>query len=249
MLACVSWYTHIAMEGSSESGWERSASSRGLNRNPRILRANRGRLYSGNTSHDSELMSVRKGSERPPSHYRAEISGGGDAAVLAVECNDVSLRQWLDNPERIVDPLECLHIFSQIVDVVNLSHLQGIVVHNVRPSCFIMSSYNRVSFIESASCSDSGSDSPEYGATDSHPRRNPRINSETSCLQSSPGHALEATGNERTADKNQSFPMKQILQMESNWYTTPEEASGSPTSCASDIYQLGVLLFEVSLFG
>ncbi|KAL8510237.1 hypothetical protein ACS0TY_017158 [Phlomoides rotata] len=217
------------MEGSSESGWERSDNSQFPGRNPRILR-----FSSDNTSHDSGLMSVRKGRERP---YRTQPPA--DAA----ECNDVSLRQWLDNPERSVEPLECLHIFSQIVDVVNVAHLQGIVVHNVRPSCFIMSSYNRVSFIESASCSDSGSDSPEYGATDSHSRRNPaasQINSETSCLQSGSGHAPEAAG-----DKNQSFPMKQILQMESNWYTTPEEASGGSASCASDIYQLGVLLFEL----
>lgn len=305
MLVCVSWdsckYTNrwIVMEGSSESGWERSDSSRGLNssflnRNPRILRASTVRFSGDNTSHDSGYMSVRKGRERTPwphvNNHRTQVAGtedGGTAGgpvVRTVECNDVSLRQWLDNSERTVDALECLHIFSQIVDVVNLAHSQGIVVHNVRPSCFIMSSYNRVSFIESASCSDSGSDSQEYGSNsqtadfkgsssplptdsrshqhsrnqlgmqDSRPARNPanaasQINSETSCLQSSSGqavHASEATGNERAGDKKQSFPMKQILLMESNWYSTPEEVSGGPTSCASDIYQLGVLLFEVS---
>ncbi|KAL0285000.1 UNVERIFIED_CONTAM: protein SPA1-RELATED 3 [Sesamum angustifolium] len=144
-----------------------------------------------------------------------------------------------------------------------------------------MSSFNRVSFIESASCSDSGSDSQEYGSNsntaelkgsssplprnssshqrsvnqlgvlDSRPGGNhaaSQINSETSCLQSCAGqgvHALEATGNERTGDKKHSFPMKQILLMESNWYSSPEEVSGGLTSCASDIYQLGVLLFEI----
>ncbi|KAI4342471.1 hypothetical protein MLD38_027098 [Melastoma candidum] len=39
--------------------------------------------------------------------------------------------------------------------------------------------------------------------------------------------------------------MKQALMLETNWYTTPEEASGSAVSCASDIYLLGVLLFEL----
>ncbi|KAH6835464.1 SPA1-related 3 [Perilla frutescens var. hirtella] len=281
------------MEGSSESGWERSDSSRGLNpsflvRNPRILRSSAVRLSGDNTSHDS----IRKG--RPWTHVSnrrtqvtgADGGGGGGTGGLAVrpsECNDVSLRQWLDNPERTVDALECLHIFSQIVDVVSLAHSQGIVVHNVRPSCFVMSSYNRVSFIESASCSDSGSDSHDYGsnsqmaefkgssshhlAPESHSQsqqlsrsqsglqesplaRNPasQINSESSCLQSNSGqavHASEATGNERTGDNKQSFPMKQILLMESNWYSTPEEVSDGSTSCASDIYQLGVLLFEL----
>ncbi|KAL2247517.1 UNVERIFIED_CONTAM: Protein SPA1-RELATED 4 [Sesamum indicum] len=284
------------MEGSSESGWQRSDSSRALNssfldRNTRILRASV-RPSGDNTSHDSGYTSVRKGRERTfwphinnqRTHVVSTEDGGvgGGPVVQAVECNDVSLRQWLDNPERTVDALECLHIFSQIVDIVNLAHSQGIVVHNVRPSCFIMSSFNRVSFIESASCSDSGSDSQEYGSKSNTaelkgsssplPHNSPshqssvnqlgvldsglggnltaasQINSETSCLQSCAGqgmHALEATGNERTGDKKHSFPMKQILLMESNWYSSPEEVSGGPTSCASDIYQLGVLLFEL----
>ncbi|XP_047950578.1 protein SPA1-RELATED 4-like isoform X1 [Salvia hispanica] len=263
----------IVMEGSSESGWERSDSSRGLNssflaRNSRILRGGAVRFSGDNSSHDS----VRKG--RPWAHVTSHggLLPGSEGGAVA--CNDVSLRKWLDNPERAVDALECLHIFSQIVDVVNLAHSQGIVLHNVRPSCFVMSSYSRVSFIESASCSDSGSDSPEYGSNSQmaefkgspsvlppesqHSRsqyarlaRNPasQINSESSCLQSSSGqavHGSDGAANERTVgDKKQSFPMKQILLMESNWYTTPEQVSGDPTSSASDIYQLGVLLFEL----
>ncbi|KAL8046565.1 hypothetical protein ABFX02_08G185600 [Erythranthe guttata] len=269
MLVCVCWdscnnKSLIPMEGSSESNWRRRSenSSRGLNsnsnlnlnlnspysdRNPRLLTAR----FSGNndsTSHDS----VRKGRERTllrptphaaagGNHHRTQVEVGDRPA----ECNDVSLRQWLDNSDRTVDALECLHIFSQIVDVVNLAHSQGIVVQNIRPSCFVMSSLNRVSFIESASCSDSsGSDSQEYGSN-SHQSGN-RL-SELDCLNSRSGRpvrASEATvGNEK--DKKHSFPMKQILLMESNWYRSPEEVSGDPTCCASDIYQLGVLLFEL----
>ncbi|KAK1368578.1 hypothetical protein POM88_034670 [Heracleum sosnowskyi] len=33
--------------------------------------------------------------------------------------------------------------------------------------------------------------------------------------------------------------------METNWYTSPEEVTGAPSSWASDIYRLGVLLFEL----
>ncbi|KAH0904552.1 hypothetical protein HID58_044055 [Brassica napus] len=87
-----------------------------------------------------------------------ENSLGVDPFVRSLEWGDVSLRQWLDKPERSVDVLECLHIFRQIVEIVNAAHSQGIVVHNVKPSCFVMSSFNHVSFIESASCSDSGSE-------------------------------------------------------------------------------------------
>ncbi|KAL3631425.1 hypothetical protein CASFOL_024409 [Castilleja foliolosa] len=248
------------MEGSSEFGWQRSDnSSRGLNssfldRNPRIPRTNTV------ASHDSG--SVRKDRERYPwvhvnidrTQAAADASGHRPTA-RAAESNDLSLRQWLDNPEREVDAIECLHIFSQIVDIVNLAHSQGIIIHSIRPSCFVMSSFNRVSFIESASCSDSGSDSgsdsQEYGSNSSPLPQN----SETSCLQSHSGrpvNALEAMREERAGDNNNNnnnkkhlFPMKQILVNELKWYTSPEEGSGGDASCASDIYQLGVLLFEL----
>ncbi|KFK26218.1 protein spa1-related 3-like [Arabis alpina] len=131
-----------------------------------------------------------------------------------VECEDVSLRQWLDNPERLVDAFECFHVFRQIVEIVNVAHSQNIVVHNVRPSCFVMSSFNHVSFIESASCSDSGSD------------------------EETRTKLLEKV-------KKQLFPMKEILAMEMSWYTSPEEDLGTISTCASDVYRLGVLLFEL----
>ncbi|KAL0722666.1 hypothetical protein Bca4012_037265 [Brassica carinata] len=133
---------------------------------------------------------------------------------------DVSLRQWLDNPERSVDAFECFHVFRQIVEIVNAAHSQGIAVHNVRPSCFVMSSFNRVSFIESASCSDSGSDE------------------ETTTRKSQ-----EIGGSSK--EEFQPFPMKEILSMEMSWYTSPEEDTASPTTYASDVYRLGVLLFEL----
>lgn len=279
------------MEGSSESGWQRSDSSRGLNsssfleRNPRFVRGNTLRS-SGETSSDFGSRPGRKARERltlPQTNQLKTYTGGVsedrssvDPVIRGHECNEISLRQWLDNPERRVDVLECLHIFSQIVEIVNLAHLQGVVVHNVRPSCFVMSSFNRVSFIESASCSDSGSDSNEDGTNSQtaefegpsspelHSRRgkvvgeslllpmNPsdasQIVSDPSSARSSSVHAMinsEPLNETQKEEKHLSFPMKQILILETSWYTSPEEVAGAPGSCASDIYRLGVLLFEL----
>ncbi|CAN1310252.1 Protein SPA1-RELATED 3 [Linum perenne] len=162
---------------------------------------------------------------------------------------DVSLRHWLDKPDRCVDEYECFHVFSQIVDFVNMAHSQGIIVNNVRPSCFYMSSFNHVSFIESASCSDSGSDSLEDGGVSANAL------SEISCIQSSSACVPLVQDNEQDkfcdrvpgegGDRKEPFPMKEILLMETGWYTSPEEISGSTTSLRSDIYRLGVLLFEL----
>lgn len=176
------------------------------------------------------------------------------AVIRPVEAKDVSLRQWLDNTERVVDALECLHIFTQIVEIVNLAHSQGFVVHNVRPSCFVMSSFNRVSFIESVSCSDSGSDSCEDESNNNNQTADfmgglcsssgPDRENQTSWLQSG-SENLNTSNVDQAEEKKDRFPMKQILQMESNWYTSPEEAAGGQSSAASDVYRLGVLLFEL----
>ncbi|CAN1156847.1 Protein SPA1-RELATED 3 [Linum perenne] len=146
---------------------------------------------------------------------------------------DVSLRHWLDKPDRCVDEYECFHVFSQIVDFVNMAHSQGIIVNNVRPSCFYMSSFNHVSFIESASCSDSGSDSLEDGGGGLNFIQD---NEQDKFCDRVPGEG---------GDRKEPFPMKEILLMETGWYTSPEEISGSTTSLRSDIYRLGVLLFEL----
>nr|POE88882.1 protein spa1-related 3 [Quercus suber] len=158
----------IVMEGSSESAWQESDSSRGLNsssvsdRNRRVLSANRIGL-SGDTSNDSVFRKERSRVVLAHTDHHLKNQGGlsgvcedevaVDPFVRAIKWGDVSLRQWLDKPERTVDGFECLHIFRQIVEI--------------------------------------------------------------------------------------------ILLMETNWYTSPEEVAGSPSSCASDIYRLGVLLFEL----
>ncbi|KAJ6776288.1 PROTEIN SPA1-RELATED 3, partial [Salix koriyanagi] len=237
------------MEGSSESAWQKSGIYRGFNTS--VVSNWNLRSASHNSVYRKEADRVVLARQNLKNQAGA-LSGvckdeaAVDHCVQNIEWNDVSLRHWLDKPERSVDEFECLHIFSQIVDVVNVAHSQGIVVHNVRPSCFVMSSFNHVSFIESASYSDSGSDSLDDG-----------LNSQT--VESSSAYAADLPLGEETEEnkvhetmnveheeeRKQPFPMKQILLMESSWYTSPEEVAGSPSSCASDIYQLGVLLFEL----
>ncbi|KAJ4726321.1 SPA1-related 3 isoform 3 [Melia azedarach] len=305
---CVFWSScsnrWIVMEGSSDSAWQESDNSRGLNtsgvsdRNPGLHHGQRFRvLGDASPSHDFEL---RKDSDRVllahSDHLRNQGGVSGvcedEAAiepfVRAIDWGDVSLRHWLDKPKRSVDVFECLHIFRQIVEIVNVAHSQGIVVNNVRPSCFVMSSFNHVSFIESASCSDSGSDSLEEGLNSQNMEvkdlssplpldvlqqrskmrsenlqlmtTQANVFSEASFMQSNSvygTHAISVEGMQENKivgnitnvkeveEKKEPFPMKQILLMETNWYTSPEEIAGAPLSCASDIYRLGVLLFEL----
>ncbi|XVE80133.1 hypothetical protein DITRI_Ditri14bG0115000 [Diplodiscus trichospermus] len=292
--SCNSW--RVTMEGSSESVWQESDSSRALNtsgvsdRDPSLYLAE-GINISGDASSD---YGFRKEVDRDVlphnDHLRSQVGVSGvcedEAAinpfVRGIEWGDVSLRQWLDKPERSVDAFECLHIFRQIVEIVNIAHSQWIVVHNVRPSCFAMSFFDHVSFIESASCSDSGSDSVEDASNSQNMEvkdlsstlpldmrqecrlRNEDVQTQTNALSESGSmqsgsacarNALleESEENkisnrrnfEQVEERKQPFHMKQILLMEISWYTSPEEVAGSPSTCASDIYRLGVLLFEL----
>lgn len=275
------------MEGSSESAWQKCDSSGGLNTSIVSDRNTRSSSHESGprqeTDRDLLVHHNLKNQFGLPGTCEDEVAV--DPFVRAIEWGDVSLRQWLDKPERSIDEFECMHIFRQIVEIVNAAHSQGIVVHNVRPSCFVMSSFNHVSFIESASCSDSGSDSLEdglnsqtvevknsfshlahdmfrqrsrLGSEDFQPESTTNALSEASCMQSSSVYATlvplgEETEKNKISDsrnveeeeRKQPFPMKQILLMETSWYTSPEEVTGSPSAYASDIYQLGVLLFEV----
>ncbi|XP_077251057.1 protein SPA1-RELATED 3-like isoform X2 [Tasmannia lanceolata] len=279
------------MEGSDESDWEKTDSLRGRNASLGVSR---------NASNDTGCIPIAKERDQVLSctdNFDNRIGSSGvcdneeaGPGPPLLETGDVSLRQWLDKPERSVDFLECLHIFRQIVETVNQAHLLGIVVHNVRPSCFVMSSFNRISFIESASCSSSSSDSITDGlngkiqgdqssfspflysttqqrgrprSVDSVPEVSPtgasKRASEVSCLRSSSVYvahlsSIEGIGEKQIEDssnvqemdkRRKTFPLKQIMLMELNWYTSPEEVAGAPSSFSSDIYRLGVLLFEL----
>ncbi|KAJ7534145.1 hypothetical protein O6H91_13G081800 [Diphasiastrum complanatum] len=73
----------------------------------------------------------------------------------------VSLREWITRPGRVIDEVESLHIFRQVLEFVDLAHSQGVVLRNVRPSCFVLSSLNRVAFIDSATSRSSSERSSE----------------------------------------------------------------------------------------
>lgn len=79
------------------------------------------------------------------SQHKTDLAHLKDDAKLG----DMSLREWLARPERVVDQLECLHIFVQIVETVDLAHSKGLVLQNIRPSCLKISPVNLISFIDS----------------------------------------------------------------------------------------------------
>lgn len=96
---------------------------------------------------NSGLLGIN--SKEPP--CLAVVSGRSVPKMEGETNGDLTLRQWLNRPGRVVDRLESLHIFRQILEFVNLAHKQGVILRNGRPSCFLLSSLNRVGFIDSGS--------------------------------------------------------------------------------------------------
>lgn len=156
------------------------------------------------------------------------------------EKGHVTLRKWLDRSERLIDHHECLHIFKQIVEIVSISHSRGKVVHNVRPSCFILSSSNFVSFVRSSS--NSSLESDDLGNGESPLEKPP-----TGAPENTDDREMEDCSNAADVEESKkNTKMNRIMLMERSWYTSPEEIAGAPSSLSSDIYCLGVLLFEVA---
>ena len=63
--------------------------------------------------------------------------------------NGIILWQWLGYTPRAVDKIENLHIFKQILELMERAHSQGMLLGNIRSSCFVLSSLNQVEFLES----------------------------------------------------------------------------------------------------
>lgn len=59
----------------------------------------------------------------------------------------VSLREWLKARRNKLSKAENLCIFKQIVDLVDSSHSQGIILQDLRPSCFKLLQSNQVVYL------------------------------------------------------------------------------------------------------
>ncbi|CAK7348761.1 unnamed protein product [Dovyalis caffra] len=198
----------------------------------------------------------------------------------------ISLREWLEPGHCRRDKIESLLIFKQIVELVDLTHSQGVAFQDLRPSCFSLLPSNRVIYTGSSTKTDqwfpihSGfvKKRPLEQVVDSYcslvPKRQ-RLSEEMKSLRqqsqytSSSGFGTKAadgnnfheTGLQESrfvelqsqkhsnhqsssiAKRNPSFSL--TLQLEEKWYKSPELLNGGINTFSSNIYSLGVLLFEL----
>ncbi|KAF2297912.1 hypothetical protein GH714_005331 [Hevea brasiliensis] len=191
----------------------------------------------------------------------------------------VGLRHWLNAQQHKANKVECLHIFRQIVDLVDYSHSQGVALHDLWPSSFKLLRSNQVKYVgltfqkdmlESAMdqdipCSENQvvrrrpaeqemlpfvgvfAKKPKFSENTNHIRQWPQFtakygikteiaNDEYGIQGKSSRHLSNAAQQQLTSIGNWS---------EEKWYASPEELSKGICTISSNIYSLGVLLFEL----
>ncbi|XP_010541450.1 PREDICTED: protein SPA1-RELATED 2 [Tarenaya hassleriana] len=198
----------------------------------------------------------------------------------------LTLREWLQSERHKVNKNVCLYIFRQILDLVDHSHSERVVLCDLRPSSFKMFKENGIKYVGTSSEGESF-DNNTNKATLCH-MENPLVrkrsidmglHSSTSILvkkQKSNDHASSSQRpifrhgsvnirSENDSNDTRGFPIRfgqtqsgtafrpftsMMGQLEEKWYASPEELRGDICSASSNIYRLGILLFELlSRFG
>ncbi|KAF2297921.1 hypothetical protein GH714_005443 [Hevea brasiliensis] len=213
----------------------------------------------------------------------------------------VGLRHWLNAQQHKANKVECLHIFRQIVDLVDYSHSQGVALHDLWPSSFKLLRSNQVKYVgltfqkdmlESAMdqdipCSENQvvrrrpaeqemlpfvgvfAKKPKFSENTNHIRQWPQFtakygikteiandgNTKVASTQYSLNELTEHNPNveygiQGKSSRHLSNAAQQQLTSignwsEEKWYASPEELSKGICTISSNIYSLGVLLFEL----
>ncbi|KAD3641474.1 hypothetical protein R6Q59_004085 [Mikania micrantha] len=195
----------------------------------------------------------------------------------------LSLREWLKSGQNQVDKSKSMHIFKQILDLVDTSHSRGEALIALRPSHFKLMPLNRVLYMGSpniwnkkfGNLENDGYKKRELepnllvGASNNSKRRKHGENGNSFCRW--PQFALNSgykdfgygfnedklsiRDNMYTIQSMSDSPhlsaTSQIVSdfggdaLEEEWYASPEDSREKRSSLSSNIYSLGVLLFEL----
>ncbi|XP_043716879.1 protein SPA1-RELATED 2-like isoform X2 [Telopea speciosissima] len=240
---------------------------------------------------DASLAASAK-AEDPPTQT---VAGMGPAMIHG----EISLREWMKSRSHKINKVESIHIFRQIVELVNLSHSQGVALPDVYPSCFVLLPSNQVKYIGSlaqrlesvinqdipylehhlsrkrpfgqgmhgynstihnkyskqmmfigqqpqfparsgfryktlkeSDISNMAVQELGYGLSD-------RYNSNIEC------NTVNKYGAPVVSNTTRQLMTSRHVQLEEKWYASPEELNDRECTFSSNIYSLGILLFEL----
>ncbi|XP_042505314.1 protein SPA1-RELATED 2-like [Macadamia integrifolia] len=254
--------------------------------------------YNGKAACITEVASdasldVSATKEDPPSQTAAGIGPN-------VIHGEVSLREWLKPWSRKINKIETMHLFRQIVELVDLSHSQGVALPDIRPSCFMLLPSGRVKYIgllaqrlectidqnisyldhhfsrkrpfglgmhgQNSECTKQQKFSERMMSVRQQPQFPARSGLKSVTVEEGniKNRGVQETGYGcmdrykntecNTLSKYEapviSNTTRQLMtsvhvQLEEKWYASPEELNDRRYTLSSNIYNLGVLLFEL----
>lgn len=167
--------------------------------------------------------------------------------------NGVTLREWINSMGSRIKKAERIHIFRQIVKLIDIAHSQGIAFQDLRPSCFILLSPNGVKYvgpsiqIDSMYVINQNTNGKRPSNLEMHAQNNlgakqQKVSDHVDLMREKPdyvsGYVVRDIYGETKGLESD------INHLEKKWYTCPEELNYR-SLVSSNIYSLGVLLFEL----
>ncbi|KAH0721509.1 hypothetical protein KY290_004896 [Solanum tuberosum] len=169
--------------------------------------------------------------------------------------NGVTLREWLNSTGSQINKAERIHIFRQIVKLIDIAHSEGNAFQDIRPSCFILLSPNGVKYIGPSVQIDSmyavsrNTNGKRPSHMEMHANSNlgsklQKVNVDVDFMRQQPETNARSSRDEGTSFQAGCLLESDINQLEKKWYTCPEELNHESLA-SSNIYSLGVLFFEL----
>lgn len=170
------------------------------------------------------------------------------------------LRELLEPGRHKVDIVERLIIFRRIVELVDFAHCQGVALQELRPSCFILLPSNVIRYTGATAIRQSNSIMNrelikkrllEHGvcAGRSLGGKQRKLSDKEFCIDpQDSGYGelqFQKCRYQNALLLAQQQTISATLQLEEKWYTSPEDLHEMGCTFSSNIYGLGVLLFEV----
>ena len=181
----------------------------------------------------------------------------------------IKLREMLKPEGHKMDKSGRLHIFKQILELVDFAHSQGVVLLDLRPSCFTLLPSGKIKYIGSSgqqelhkvlNCNVTRKrpmeqDTCAYQSLSIKQQkpfeetRSLRQQHHSTCIHGCRTTTVNQTGSNinESVDLEEKY-MSVAMQLEEKWYCSPEELNGGVCTFPSNIYSLGVLLLEVRKF-
>ncbi|KAJ8556227.1 hypothetical protein K7X08_022985 [Anisodus acutangulus] len=182
-----------------------------------------------------------------------EFKPGANSKQVSFSCNDqgrptstyngVTLREWINLMGSQINKAERIHIFRQIVKLIDIAHSKGTAFQDIRPSCFILLSPNGVKYIgpfvqiDSMYVMNQNTNGKRPSNMEMHAESN--LSSKQQKV-----NTRSCSHDEGTQFKAGCLLESDINQLEKKWYTCPEELNHESLA-SSNIYCLGVLFFEL----